>query len=184
VLCKEIGDKDIGSESLEGLACYAASGEEVQRAARLFGVAQALREALGYQQSPKERSLREPYLAVARSRLGEAAWDTAFAEGQAMSFEEAVEYALSVDELSPPALPASEQPSTGAHQTGLTRREKEVAALVARDLTNRQIAKELVLSERTVENHVANILKKLGLHSREQVAASMTQRQPHQPDPH
>jgi hypothetical protein len=105
VLCKEIGDKDIGSESLEGLACYAASGAEVQRAARLFGVAQALREAVGYQQSPKERSLREPYLAVARSRLGEAAWETAFAEGQAMSFEEAVEYALSVDELSPPALP-------------------------------------------------------------------------------
>ena len=57
--------------------------------------------------------------------------------------------------------------------------------MVARDLTNRQIAKELVLSERTVANHIANILKKLGLHSREHVvAASMSDRQPHQPDPH
>jgi DNA-binding NarL/FixJ family response regulator len=55
--------------------------------------------------------------------------------------------------------------------------------LVAQGLTNRQIAKELVVSERTVENHVANLLKKLGLRSREQVAASMSQRQPHQPDP-
>jgi DNA-binding NarL/FixJ family response regulator len=61
----------------------------------------------------------------------------------------------------------------------LTRREREVAELVGRDLTNRQIAKELVLSERTVEKHVANILKKLGLHSREQVAASMTERWAH-----
>jgi DNA-binding CsgD family transcriptional regulator len=74
---------------------------------------------------------------------------------------------------------------TGAQPPDLTRREKEVAALVARDLTNRQIAKELVLSERTVANHVANILKKLGLHSREHVvAASMRDRQPQQPDPH
>jgi non-specific serine/threonine protein kinase len=49
-----------------------------------------------------------------------------------------------------------------------------VAELVGRGLTNRQIGKELVVSERTVEKHIANILKKLGLHSREQVAASMT----------
>ena len=48
--------------------------------------------------------------------------------------------------------------------------------MVAQGLTNRQIAKELVVSERTVENHVANILKKRGLHSRELVAASMSER--------
>jgi predicted ATPase/DNA-binding SARP family transcriptional activator/DNA-binding CsgD family transcriptional regulator len=175
VLCREIDDKLVASESMDGLACYAASGGEAQRAARLFGAAQALREAVGYQQPPRERSLREPYLTVARSCSDEAAWKTAFAEGQAMSFEEAVEYALSAEELGSPP-PAPERPSTGARQRGLTRREKEVAALVAQGLTNRQIAKELVLSERTVENHVANILKKLGLHSREQVAASMTER--------
>jgi DNA-binding NarL/FixJ family response regulator len=96
-----------------------------------------------------------------------------------MSFEEAVEYALSAEERNPAASREPEQPSTGAHQPDLTRREKEVAALVAQGLTNRQIAKELVLSERTVENHVANLLKKLGLHSRDQVAASMSERQPH-----
>lgn len=44
---------------------------------------------------------------------------------------------------------------------------------MARGLTNRQIAKELVLSERTVENHVSNILKKLKLSSRSEVATWM-----------
>jgi predicted ATPase len=122
VLCKEIGDKEIGSESLEGLACSAASGGEAQRAARLFGAAQALREAAGYHQRPRERSLREPYLTIARSGSDEGAWETAFAEGQGMSFEEAVEYALSTEELSPAAPPAPERPSTGGQQADLTRR--------------------------------------------------------------
>jgi predicted ATPase/DNA-binding SARP family transcriptional activator/DNA-binding CsgD family transcriptional regulator len=179
VLCEEMGDKVMGQGSLGGLACSAASKGEAQRAARLFGAAQALREAAGYRQTPRERALGEPYLASARSRLNEAAWETAFAEGQAMSFGEAVEYALSTEVLSRPAPSAPEEPSTGSPQADLTRREREVAALVAQGLTNRQIAKELVLSERTVENHVANLLKKLELRSREQVAASMSERQLH-----
>jgi DNA-binding NarL/FixJ family response regulator len=53
----------------------------------------------------------------------------------------------------------------------LTRRELEVAALVARDLSNREIASRLVISERTADNHVANILSKLGARTRLQVAA-------------
>jgi DNA-binding NarL/FixJ family response regulator len=52
----------------------------------------------------------------------------------------------------------------------LTSREEEVAALVAQGLTNRQIAEELVVTRRTAENHVQNILRKLGLHSRVQLA--------------
>jgi DNA-binding NarL/FixJ family response regulator len=53
----------------------------------------------------------------------------------------------------------------------LTRREREVAALIAQGLTNRQIAERLVISERTADNHVANILDKLGFPTRAQVAA-------------
>jgi DNA-binding NarL/FixJ family response regulator len=51
--------------------------------------------------------------------------------------------------------------------SNLTRRDGEVAYLVSRDLTNRQIAKELVISERTVDHYIANILKKVGVDSRE-----------------
>ena len=53
---------------------------------------------------------------------------------------------------------------------------REVAVLVARGLTNRQIASELVLAEHTVHHHVTNILKKLNLSSRQQVASRLTDR--------
>ena len=57
---------------------------------------------------------------------------------------------------------------------GLTQREREVATLVARGLANRAIADELVVSERTVESHVTNILGKLSFSSRAQIAAWAT----------
>jgi class 3 adenylate cyclase len=54
--------------------------------------------------------------------------------------------------------------------TGLTKREREVAAFVAEGLTNRDIADRLVISDRTVETHVEHIRNKLGVRSRAQVA--------------
>jgi len=59
-LCRKLGDKMVASWSIDGLACLAASRGEAQRAARLFGAAATLREAAGYHQSPRDRSLREP----------------------------------------------------------------------------------------------------------------------------
>ncbi|MGE5249345.1 MAG: helix-turn-helix transcriptional regulator [Bacteroidota bacterium] len=53
---------------------------------------------------------------------------------------------------------------------GLTAREREIAALIARGKSNREIAGELVISENTAERHVANILSKLGFNSRTQIA--------------
>jgi DNA-binding NarL/FixJ family response regulator len=90
-----------------------------------------------------------------------------------MGFEEAVEYALSEEKLpSPTLVPMPDQPPTET----LTPREQEVALLVGRGLTNRQIAQELVLSEHTVHHHVTNILKKLNLSSRQQVASRLSDR--------
>jgi DNA-binding NarL/FixJ family response regulator len=54
---------------------------------------------------------------------------------------------------------------------GLTQREREVAALIARGASNAEIAAGLVVSERTVETHVTNILAKLSFTSRAQIAA-------------
>jgi DNA-binding CsgD family transcriptional regulator len=56
----------------------------------------------------------------------------------------------------------------------LTEREREIAALVAEALTNRQIAERLVLSERTVESHVRSVLAKLGLANRTEIATTVS----------
>jgi ATP/maltotriose-dependent transcriptional regulator MalT len=164
MLCKGQDDRTNAAAYLEGLACEAAIAGEASRTATLFGKARALREAADFQLLTGERKMHEPYFMTARSRLNEASWEAAFAEGRAMTFEDAIDCALSAEDLSSP-LP-SEAPA-------LTRREREVAMLVARGLTNRRISSELVLSQHTVDQHVKNILKKLDIHSREQVAARL-----------
>jgi non-specific serine/threonine protein kinase len=96
-----------------------------------------------------------------RSRLGDEAFAEAWAEGESMTFDEAVAYALA---LEPPASAHTQAPA-------LTPREQEVARLIADGQTNRDIATQLTIAEQTAERHVANILNKLGFHSRAQVAA-------------
>jgi tetratricopeptide (TPR) repeat protein len=91
-LSRQLGDKLVAAEALDGLAC-SASGD-AERMARLFGAAEALREAVGYRQEPREHALREPYLAAVRPRLTEARWDAVWAEGRRLGFEEAIAYAL------------------------------------------------------------------------------------------
>jgi DNA-binding CsgD family transcriptional regulator len=175
-LCKELGDKMVAQTSLDGLACISAAEGACERAARLFGAAEVLGEAVG-PLAPEEDALRAPYFVMARSQLDGASWQGAWEEGRAMSMEQAIGYALSEEKPIPPTSPAPKQPLAD-EAPHLTRREREVAALVARGFTSRQIASKLVLSERTVDNHVANILKKLSLHSREQIAARMVEQSP------
>ncbi len=60
---------------------------------------------------------------------------------------------------------------TSSKYGGLSAREREVAALMAQGRSNREIAAHLVVSERTAEVHVSNILGKLGFTTRAQIAA-------------
>ncbi|MDQ4128574.1 MAG: tetratricopeptide repeat protein [Actinomycetota bacterium] len=163
------------SEDLEGLAVAAGALGQRERAARLWGAATAFREANEDPWLRMERMVYEPLLAAARSQTDDAVWEACFSEGMAMDVEEAVEYGLSEEEPTAPTAPA-EQRSISEQPAPLTRREREVAALVAMGLTNRRISSQLFISERTVDNHVANILKKLNLDSREQVAGSLGDR--------
>src|SRR5215212_12250578 len=156
--------------SLEGLACVAGAEGEAVRAARLFGAAEALMEAIGYRLVPQENAILEPYRASVRSRLGEVASEKAVAEGGAMGLDQATAYALSEEQPSTPPSPTTSQPrissSTLEHPAGLTSREVEVLGLVATGLTNAQVAKELFLSPRTIQRHLNSIYHKLGVSSR------------------
>jgi DNA-binding NarL/FixJ family response regulator len=113
--------------------------------------------------------------------LGEEAFAAAWAAGCALPPEQAVAEVLAGRAATPPTraprVPASPAPRPAAEPVALTAREREIAALLARGLTNRQIADELVVSERTAEWHVANVLGKLGLESRSQVALWLSQQQ-------
>ncbi|MDP9352896.1 MAG: response regulator transcription factor, partial [Chloroflexota bacterium] len=70
-----------------------------------------------------------------------------------------------------PASPLAPPLTAATDAAILTRREREIVGLITEGLTNRQIAQQLVLSERTVDTHTANLMRKLGLRSRAQVAA-------------
>ena len=109
----------------------------------------------------------------AREALGETGFTDAFHQGQALSGEEIL--ALALDEQPPPAPP---RPGQAADTTTLTRREREIAGLIAQGLSNKDIAGRLVISQRTVESHVQHILAKLGFSTRAQVAAWMAGQQP------
>src|SRR5215213_1359432 len=179
-LKRKVGPILLLPESLDGLACVATARGETERAVRLFGATQALHElARNYLKVREYAALREPYLAATRSQLSEEAWGTAFAEGRAMGFEETVEYALSDEETATPLTTVAEQSSADKPPPTLTRREREVANLLERRFTSRHIASELHISEHTVDKHVANILRKLNLHSREQVAVQMAKQRSH-----
>jgi predicted ATPase/DNA-binding CsgD family transcriptional regulator len=167
-LLQRAGDRQHIADCLEIMAGGAGVRGRAHRAARLWGAAEALREEIGVPLQPENLQLLEPYIAAARRSLGEVAWQAALAEGRAMTPERAIGYALSPEEPAPP-LPDSRR--SGRDSAGLTPREEEVATLVARGLTNREIALELSISEHTVATHVTKILKRLGLNSRSRLSA-------------
>jgi non-specific serine/threonine protein kinase len=96
--------------------------------------------------------------------LDEAARQAAWAAGHAMTAAQAIRYAQA------PAEPASPRQPPPPPASRLTPRERQVAALVARGLTNKEIADELVITEGTAAVHVEHIRTKLRLRSRAQVA--------------
>jgi len=170
----ELGDKAGVAYCLEGMASLLATGDRPQRKARLFGASEAVLETVGaplYIQI-QDRDLYQRSVEELRSYLDEVAFEAAWLEGRAMTPEQAIEYALSAEEPPTKAPTPEESPASGGgRQAALTRREREVAMLVAQELSNRQIAEELVISERTVATHVHKILEKLNLRSRVQIAA-------------
>jgi predicted ATPase/DNA-binding CsgD family transcriptional regulator len=156
---------------LDALAWIAYDEGRSERAATLLGAVTGLAHAMGARAGilPELAAYHEQHEQRTRDALGEPAYQAAFARGEHMSLDEAVGYAL--DETPPGTTPA---PSADPCAV-LTRRERQVADLIAGGLSNKEIAAKLVISQRTAESHVEHILTKLGVTNRAQVAAWMAQ---------
>jgi predicted ATPase/DNA-binding CsgD family transcriptional regulator len=171
------------SFGVQALSWCAASQSPDARAARLLGASQAVWRASQGQgrpdQPPPYASYARRSAARVRDAIGAAGFEQAFAEGASCTVEQAVALALGEDS-GPGDRTAAASRRQGAERSGrLTRRELEIAGLLAEGLSNREIATRLVISQRTVETHVDHILSKLGMTSRAQVAAWVAEQQAH-----
>ena len=152
---------------LETLAWMAAEGGRHERAATLLGCAEQVRKTNAVEFLEGQRPQHDRSVALAVEGLGRTHFDTAYASGLAVTTDDAV--AVAVDER-PPAKPVIVKAES---KSALTKRELEIARLIAGDMTSREIANKLFISERTVDTHVTNMLNKLGVNSRSAIARSL-----------
>jgi DNA-binding CsgD family transcriptional regulator len=176
--------------TLSAVGALAATEGDSERALRLDAAGLAALAGLGATLAPPMRTLYDEQLVPAQAALGEAG-AAARAGGRALTLEQAVNEALAWLAAPSTPTPTATVPRTtpadavlrqasGARSApgnvraapdALPRREREVAMLLARGLSNRQIAEALVVSERTAGNYVQRVMNRLGLENRVQVAA-------------
>jgi len=166
-LSRSTGSRIGTIRGLEAFAGLAVAEQRPDQAVLLAAAAAGLREAAHL---PAQPARTERYLAAARG-LGPEAVARLWAQGAGLDAAAAVELALAP----PPS--AGGGPDGPAGDGGadalaeLTPRERQIAALIVEGRSNKAIAEELVISPATAARHVANILLKLGLRSRAQIAA-------------
>ncbi|WP_234027898.1 ATP-binding protein [Pseudonocardia dioxanivorans] len=161
----DLGDRFAIAVGLSLLAGLAARTGRPRVALRLAGAAAAYEEVNQTHRPQNVRARLDAWLEPARATVGAAAAKLVEG-GRGMTVDQAVALGLA---------DAPEDPWRAGPGAGLTRREREIAALVATGMTNREIAGRLQLSVRTVEVHVDHALTKLGLRTRTQLAAWLHQ---------
>jgi len=162
----ELGVPQGTAGCLEALAevVFAAGSGPADVAVRLLAAAEAGRESVRSPLPVRDRPGLARLRAELRTALGARAFRAAWQAGRQLTLAEASAEAMRLSEATAPT-------------ELLSVREREVAELVARGLTNRQIAERLVISERTVDRHVSNIFAKLGVVTRAHLAAWVVERQ-------
>jgi non-specific serine/threonine protein kinase len=150
---------------LDALAWTSASQSDFERSARLQGAALTAWESIPRQRPGPVRPYAARCEEITQSEIGTDRWAALMEEGRQLEPTAAVAYAMREDR----SVAANRRPTrTGST---LTERELQVTELVVRGMTDREIAAELVISQRTAESHVQHILTKLGFRSRAQIAA-------------
>jgi non-specific serine/threonine protein kinase len=172
---RALGERFYIAEALEQAGRCSLLEQRSERAAMLLAAAEALRNELGAPLRARASEAHARDVAQARAELGDATFAAAWYAGQRLPFEAAIDLVLAdVSPATPATVPL--KPADSPADMPLTRRERELAVLVARGLTNREIAEQLVIAEGTTERHLANIFSKLGLSSRARLAAWAVER--------
>jgi len=148
-------------EILEGLAALAVEAGSHHEAARIFGAAEAIRQRIDAVRFKIWDAGYEASVTALRGAMGEKDFDAAWAEGAALSAEEAIGYAQR-------GRGQRKRPASG--WASLTPTERDVVRLVSEGLANNGIAARLFVSPRTVQTHLTHVYTKLGLTSRVQLA--------------
>ncbi|OBB03546.1 transcriptional regulator [Mycobacteriaceae bacterium 1482268.1] len=146
---------------LDCLARTAVAEESHREAARLFGAAYAVRKRTGEVRYPNFAADYEAAVNELRDAMGLDDFEAAWAEGAALSTDEAIAYAQR-------GRGERKRPASG--WAALTPTEQDVVRLVSDGLPNKDIASRLFISPRTVETHLTHVYAKLGLSSRVQLA--------------
>jgi predicted ATPase/DNA-binding CsgD family transcriptional regulator len=165
-LAREASDPLGVVDGLELLAWLAAEQSSPREAVRLWAAAESRRAELGYARFPADRPAHEAALDAAKQALGEE-FATAWAEGAALSVDDAIAYAAR-------GRGERRRPATG--WASLTPTELEVARLVGQHLSNPDIAERMFVSRATVKTHLVHMYAKLGIDSRSELAAQAIQR--------
>ena len=163
-----LGDLHTIAMSFDLLSVCLVATDDFERAAVLYGASKRLWTLLNAPvlMGPAYAENRRGAADAARNSLGEERFDALAGHGYAMSLSAALAVARGE---APAAPPAAAVPGTAVKP--LTRREKEIAALVADGLGNREIAERLFLSKRTVDSHLEHIFTKRGFSSRAELSA-------------
>jgi DNA-binding CsgD family transcriptional regulator len=164
-------DRFLVGLSVEVLAWVAAAEGTGKRAATLLGVSHGLLRSVGGSPAGLKHliGLHKNCVATTRAALGDTDFERAFEHGAQLDLDEAVACAMGEPEH------AADSTEADSGEMVLTRREREIAELVAQGMSNKAIAAALVISQRTAESHVEHILTKLGFTSRSQIAAWISQ---------
>jgi predicted ATPase/DNA-binding CsgD family transcriptional regulator len=164
----ELGDSWWVSWCLMGAGGLATRQGEHEQAARLFGVAETMRGATRSSLLPSVQMKYDTLTRPCRTALGEERWTTAFEIGARRSLAEAVDEGRRV--LGPTSMPTRSTATTGL-ASGLTRREVEVLGLLVGGRSDREIAAALFIGHRNAQDHVSNVIAKLGVANRTEAAA-------------
>jgi non-specific serine/threonine protein kinase len=168
-LSNEIGTLGNIYWCLDIFAALAAAQGQYARAAQLEAASIALMDSNKFSRTDWDRETQEQRMAGIQRQMAEPEFARAVAQGRAMTREQAAAYALEAPAIEQTAEPPTSNQAAKREFGGLTVRERQVASHIAQGESNKEIAKALVLSERTVETHVTNILNKLGFTTRAQI---------------